>query len=487
MKNVAGILMIAAGVMASVATKVSAHWALPQSMPVDRVIANLEAWVKDNPNDAKAWYSLARARSYAFATTSGSIQVHGEEKRPEVTFGIGATRVELDKSKDLAAAVKHLDAGIRAFNSAIKLRPADADMRYGLACLIENGLKVCTKARAFPMLDTQVIDSSDARQFGDGKDLTKPESLGSLNRFYLGEDDRKWGRSVDTLRAAEWMLARARFKQDSAEIDRMWTAAWKIEVCDLYFTAACYALPENSTVREQSLTGLSPFIAYQAAQDYLRLRDVPGDREEFPIRKAVAQSIVKAMEALPLCGAITPLVVPLDDAQCLSQSLDRDARIQFDFDGTGRAQSVEWITPQAAFLVWDPESTGRITSGRQFFGSATWWMFFEDGFKALASLDNDGNGLIERDELAGLALWRDGNGNGVSDPGEVVPVEEWGVRSLSCRADGRDTDGLSARAGVVFEIGGVAVARPMWDWVTTPRVAAMRSTERVTWEGEHSR
>lgn len=462
-----------AGVFTVITPFANAHWGMPQSMPVDRVIANLEAWVKDNPNDVKAWYSLARARSYAFAKTSGSIEFHGQQQRPDVSLGIAQNRVDVDKDKDLGAAVKHLDAGIRAFNSAIKLRPADADMRYGLACLIENGQSVCVKARAFPMLDTQVIDSQYSGMFGDGKDLSQPESLGSLKRFFLSDDGSRWSRSTDSLRAAEWVLARARFKQNSKEIDQIWAAAWSLEICDLYFTSACYALPEDSTAIEQSLTGLSPYISYQAAKDYLRVSEIRGLSESFPIRKAVAKSIIKAMEELPPCNAITPLVVPLDDAQCLDQVIDRGASIQFDFDGTGRAQTVEWIASNAAFLVWDPDRTGRITSGRQFFGSATWWVFFEDGFKALASLDNDGNGLIERDELTGLALWRDGNGNGVSDPGEVSSVEQWGIRSLSCRADGRDSDGLSARAGVVFDAGATSVTRPLWDWITTPQIASM--------------
>lgn len=448
-----------------------AHWGVPQSMPVDRVIANLEIWVKNNPNDAKAWYSLARARSYAFATTSGSIQIQGEEKRPEVTFGIAQTSVELDKKKDLATAIKHLDAGIRAFNIAIKLRPADADMRYGLACLLENGQSVCVKARAFPMLDTQVIDSQYSGMFGDGKDFSQPESLSSLKKFFLSDENSRWSRSNEYLRAAEWVLARARSKQSSKELDQIWSAAWSLEVCDLYFTAACYALPEDSTALEQSLTGLSPFIAYQAAKDYVRVSDAKATAESYPIRRTVAMSIIKAMEALPPCGAITPLVVPLNDAQCLKQVLDSSAQVQFDFDGTGRAQTVNWITSDAAFLVWDPEQTGRITCGRQLFGSATWWMFFEDGFRAIASLDDDHNGAIQGDELVGLALWRDGNGNGISDSGEVTPIQQWGITSLACQWQVKEEHGLVAPSGVTISIGGQTLKRPLWDWITTPHIA----------------
>ena len=35
--------------------------------------------------------------------------------------------------------------------------------------------------------------------------------------------------------------------------------------------------------------------------------------------------------------------------------------------------------------------------------------------------------------LRELAIWRDANLNGVSDPGEVRTLSEWGIASLSCR------------------------------------------------------
>jgi hypothetical protein len=465
-------MFLVAGLTVSVAPLASAHWGMPQEMPIDRVIANLETWVKQNPNDAQAWYSLARARSYAFATDSGNLKYRGEPNRPEVSGGPFQYRPELSKGKDLGAAIKHLDGGIRAYNTAIKLRQNDPAFRYGLACLLEDGLKVSAQAKAFPMLDVQVVNAEDARRFGDGKDLSTPESLQAIRNVLSPDSSYRWGRHQEYVRAAEWVMFRARSKKTFAEMDQLWTKAWSLEMFEQYFTAACYALPEESTALEEPLSGLSSFISYQAAQDYLRLLNTSGSDEKFPVRKAIASSIVKAMDALPRCSAITPLVVPLDDSRCLHEVLDRSRQVSFDLDGTGRPQTVQWITSQAAFLVWDPQHSGQITSGRQLFGSATWWMFFADGFSALASLDDDHNGRVEGSELSGLALWRDANGNGISDPGEVTPVEKWGIRSLSCRADGREADGLVSHSGLVLDIAGQECTRPLWDWITTPRIAA---------------
>jgi len=463
-------MVVAAGLTASVAPLASAHWGMPQEMPIERVIANLETWVKQNPNDAQAWYSLARARSYAFATDSANLMYRGEQSRPEVSGGPFQYRPELSKGKDLGAAIKHLDGGIRAYNAAIKLRQNDPAFRYGLACLLEDGLKVSTQAKAFPMLDVQVVNDADARRFGDGKDLSTAESLQAIRGALSPDTLFRWGRHLEYVRAAEWVMFRARSRKTFAEMDQLWTKAWSLEMFEQYFTAACYALPEESTALEQPLSGLSSFISYQAARDYLRLLNTSGAEERFPVRAAIASSIVKAMDALPRCSAITPLVVPLDDSQCLHEVLDRSKQVSFDLDGTGRPQTVQWITSQSAFLVWDPQHTGQITSGRQLFGSATWWMFFADGFAALASLDDDCNGRIEGSELSGLALWRDANSNGISDPGEVTPVEKWGIRSLSCRADGREPDGLVSQAGIVLDVAGQEHTRPLWDWITTPRI-----------------
>jgi hypothetical protein len=105
--------------------------------------------------------------------------------------------------------------------------------------------------------------------------------------------------------------------------------------------------------------------------------------------------------------------------------------VKFDLDGTGRPQTYPWLRPDAAFLVWDPQHTGRITSGRQLFGNVTWWMFWNDGYQAMAALDDNHDGWLTGCELAGLALWFDVNQNGVSDPGEVIPIDKTDIEGIA--------------------------------------------------------
>ena len=71
------------------------------------------------------------------------------------------------------------------------------------------------------------------------------------------------------------------------------------------------------------------------------------------------------------------------------------------------------------------------------------------------------DGELTGGELGGLALWRDENRNGVSEPGEVVPANVHGVVSLSVRGETTRPGLMTARNGVRFDNGR---ARPLYDW-----------------------
>jgi hypothetical protein len=66
------------------------------------------------------------------------------------------------------------------------------------------------------------------------------------------------------------------------------------------------------------------------------------------------------------------------------------------------------------------------------------------------------------DELKGLAVWFDRNGNGVSDPGEVVSVESLGVASIAARWTEREGASPMNRLGIRMQDGREVSS---WDWV----------------------
>lgn len=78
--------------------------------------------------------------------------------------------------------------------------------------------------------------------------------------------------------------------------------------------------------------------------------------------------------------------------------------------------------PDTALLVWDEDGRGDVPSGRELFGSVTWWIFWNNGYEALKSLDNDNNGWLEDLELIGVAVWRDQNSNGVLSRAKCNPL-----------------------------------------------------------------
>jgi hypothetical protein len=161
--------------------------------------------------------------------------------------------------------------------------------------------------------------------------------------------------------------------------------------------------------------------------------------------------------------------VPLRDGMTASEVVDLSARVKFDADGSGLQRSWTWIHRDAGWLVHDPNKTGRITSAIQMFGGVTFWCFWEHGYQALAALDDAGDGWLRGKELEGLAIWRDLNGNGVSDPGEVRPLAEWGIVALRCRADAGPASPLcaaQASKGVGFKDG---TTRPTFDVVLRQR------------------
>ena len=52
----------------------SAEFEVPGAVPVDRLIRNVETYIGDNPNDTKAYYTLARLHSLALAYKSDKIR-----------------------------------------------------------------------------------------------------------------------------------------------------------------------------------------------------------------------------------------------------------------------------------------------------------------------------------------------------------------------------------------------------------------------------
>jgi tetratricopeptide (TPR) repeat protein len=170
------------------------------------------------------------------------------------------------------------------------------------------------------------------------------------------------------------------------------------------------------------------FFTHEAAGYLIPLLDSEKDARE------VADLLAKRtlVESKPP-RMITPLAIPLADDVAPDKIAAPRARVAFDADGSGRRRHWTWISSDVGWLVHDPEGRGEITSALQWFGNVTFWLFWENGYQALASLDDDSNGELAGEELRDLAIWHDRNSNGMADPGEVRALSAHGIVALSCR------------------------------------------------------
>lgn len=206
-----------------------------------------------------------------------------------------------------------------------------------------------------------------------------------------------------------------------------------------------------------------PVVAVDAAQALIvdleaEIKLAPSSLEDRTLLSEV-RADVNRLNKLP--RAITPLIFSLRPNAHLKDLLSTQT-VPFDLDGFNEHHAWPWLQSDTAILVWDPDHEGRIRSGRQIFGSVTWWMFWKNGFEPLAALDDNGDGQLTGRELDGIGVWVDRNGNGISDPGEVTPASEFGIAALAVHPEGNFDGVLANCTGVTLRDGRTPT---LFDWV----------------------
>ena len=225
-----------------------------------------------------------------------------------------------------------------------------------------------------------------------------------------------------------------------------------------YRAAIDLAWEDERTPRIARLRGWQS-ITEEAARHLIPLLDRVKDEAE------IARLNARVADVRRLPRAITPVVIPLREGLTALDIVDEGAAVAFDADGTGLRNRWTWITNDAGWLVFDPRERGDIRSALQLFGTVSFWLFWHNGYDAMRALDDDGDGRLRGGELAGLAIWRDANSNGISDPGEVRPVAKWGIVELSCDYafdDSHPEEIPFAPNGVTFEDGSTRPTFDVW-------------------------
>src|SRR5262249_53132752 len=90
-----------------------------------------------------------------------------------------------------------------------------------------------------------------------------------------------------------------------------------------------------------------------------------------------------------------------------------------------------WITPTEGILINDIHPDTNAVTADELLGA-----YSGDGFADLAALDSNGDGKIDANDaaFASLRVWRDANGNGVGDTGELITLAVAGITAINLNA-----------------------------------------------------
>ena len=132
---------------------------------------------------------------------------------------------------------------------------------------------------------------------------------------------------------------------------------------------------------------------------------------------------------------VDPLIFDLDGDGIKTTSLDQ-SRTYFDLDSNGFAERTAWVDASDGLLVLDRNNDGQITSGQELFGDQTLLANgrrADSGFEALREFDSNRDGRIDaKDEVySKLRIWRDLNGDGISQAEELKGLSDYNIASIS--------------------------------------------------------
>ncbi len=426
----------------------------PTYLPVERLVANTTAHLQNDPNDAGLWYNLARIHYLAFANQALTVGAYVHHSPPR------ACPDWLLKGDVCGAANQHAwELALKKEGySSIEEVPDDKRPKIEESvCVIEKALMAEGWRPEAPPREQLLAHATEAKKSFLHAIQLEPKNglyllgLASLYRQYLDysvkEDPNTPAIGFDDVTVA---VAR-----------------------EMFYEAFQCAIDEDMEVIYRPMAGIQTLVSYEAGMAFIEL-----GKMQDPLSREIKQKIAKVQVALskldkkPNSGVITPIIFSIDSLSSLKDLLEPGLQIEFDLDGDGLSEIWPWIKSDTGLLVWDHIGDGQITSGRQLFGSVTWWVFFENGYCALKALDDNLDGQLAGEELISISVWFDRNSDGKSDSTEVIQVQQLGIASINTEyviQDGIPYNG----EGICFN-DGTTIAT--FDWIASPIVDELTSS-----------
>ncbi|MEO5347676.1 MAG: tandem-95 repeat protein, partial [Magnetococcus sp. YQC-9] len=129
---------------------------------------------------------------------------------------------------------------------------------------------------------------------------------------------------------------------------------------------------------------------------------------------------------------VDPLVLDLN-GDGIHLTLPSEHSSGFGMSPDGSRIRVGWIDQADGFLVQDLNGNGRIDDITEMFSEFYGHSRHASGMEALSTLDANHDGVVDQKDpgFGSLSVWRDGNGDGRTDAGELFPLDAWNLTAIS--------------------------------------------------------
>ena len=436
-----------------------AMFAMPQRIPVDRLICNASAYIEENPEDANGYYVLGRIHYLAFSNKTVVLPASdkGENNLPKIPENIKLNYANMDKV-DLCNRAYWLTLhSLGIFLPRDEIPELSKEAMEEFVESYKNKVKELQDHNYYrqiliinPDPNELIQHATEAiKNFQKAIEIDPNNGLHHLGLASLLEQYVNYLKEINVKEVPEEIsniiLNRAR---------DIYLRAYELSIID-----------DLKPDRKFPLEGFRAGVSYEAGYAYIRL--VGMQKSISALQKAtmaeVNQQLTKGLRKH--IGGITPIVFSLKENTSPAELIGRNLKVNFDLDGNGQDELWPWVKPSTGILVWNEDGTGRISSGRQLLGSVTWWLFFKDGYHALDCLDDNRDRILSGNELTGISVWFDTNSNGKSEQEEIKSLEELGITSISTESTSTENGWLANKTGIKLKN---TQTIPTYDWIAVP-------------------
>ncbi|MDA0891320.1 MAG: hypothetical protein O3C15_03255, partial [Proteobacteria bacterium] len=145
-----------------------------------------------------------------------------------------------------------------------------------------------------------------------------------------------------------------------------------------------------------------------------------------------------------------PIAVDLDGDGV--EYINMDSGVVFTDQATGESVSTAWVAPDDGMLVIDANNSGTVDETREYVFTE-WSETAETDLQAVAEVfDTNQDGVLDAqdEQWDQFAIWQDADSDGVTDEGELVPLSELGIESISLTYNEGSESSTAADGDVVI-------------------------------------